>query len=153
MLLARVFIYGLTAISKYGSLLAISSFLAGLLYLQATVHPFKNNFMNVQESLMLLNLLITHVSQLHNDQIVGLKISQILITISITYFISLLTLHCLLFKCKKDVMHYFKDLYFGLFKLRAKNSFEMSHLIISNGIAEANDSYSEFHDPLIALDK
>ena len=110
--------------------------------------------MNVQESLMFLNLLITHVSLLHNDQIVGLKISQILITISITYFISLFMLHCLLFKCKKDVMHYFKDLYFGMFKLRVfetSNSFEMSRL--SNGIAETTDSYSEFRDPLIALDE
>ena len=51
-------------------------------------------------------------------------------------------------------MHYFKDLYFGMFKLRVfetSNSFEMSRL--SNGIAETTDSYSEFRDPLIALDE
>ena len=152
LLLVRVVAYGFTAIGKYGCLLAISSLLAGLLYLQATLQPFKNKLKNVQESVMLLNLLIIHVSLLHNDQDLGLKISQILITIGIIYFIVIIKFQCFLLRCKGGIIYnHFKEWCFRLFKIRlfeSNSSYEMSFQS-----SEITHNSVEFRDPLLALDK
>ena len=60
--------------------------------------PFKDKFNNIQESFLLLNLLIVHVAPLYKDESVGHTIAQLTVAIGLAYLIIAITYHCLMFK-------------------------------------------------------
>jgi len=154
LLLARVAVFGLTAISEYVSLLAISNLLAIILCLQATMQPFKNKIKNVQESVMLLNLLIVHTTLLYTDKHLAIKVSRILITIGIGYFILVIMFQSFIVRCKKRIAYNnIKELCIRFFEISSSSSsdYEMDHL--NSETVHVTYSYAEFRDPLVALDK
>ena len=150
LLLIRVVVFGLSALHKDGSLLAISVALGGLLCMQGVLHPFKNKTKNIQESLLLFNLLIAHVAPLYKHHLLGLKVSQALITIGIAYMILAITIHCLFVRHKRVLHRKLKEFYVIIKSVKKSDDAEMHHF--SSEIMEVTYNYKEFQEPLIGLD-
>ena len=152
LLLVRVIAFGLSTLSGYGSFLAISVLLGVLLCIQGHTRP-KNKIKNVQESSLLLNLMVIHVASLYKPHSIGLRISQVLLTAGVLYLIVAITIHCLMFRCKNTIYYYTKRLYnMACRKIVAiqNDSTNLNHL--SSEIAEVTYNYEEFQEPLIRLD-
>jgi len=147
-------VFGLSALDKDSSLLAIVVLLGGVLCVQGVIHPFKNKLKNIQESFLMFTLLIVHVAPLYKHHYFGLSISQVLITIGIVYLLLVIMIHCLIFKCKKSLHQKFRKLYMIVCKVKSNkinNDTEMNHF--SSEILEVTYNYKEFQEPLIGLDK
>ena len=100
LLFIRVIVLGLSTLDKYGTLFATGILLVGLLCIQGHMCPFKKKIKNVQESLLLFNLMIIHVAPLYKPHSIGLRISQVLLTVGVVYLILAITYYCLLFRNK-----------------------------------------------------
>ena len=153
LLLVRVIAFGLSTLSGYGSFLAISVLLGVLLCIQGHTHPFKNKIKNIQESLLLLNLMVIHVAPLYKPHSIGLRISQILLTVGVVYLILAITIHCLMFRCKNTIYYYTKRLYTMACRkivVKQNDSTNLNHL--TSEVAEVTYNYKEFQEPLIGLD-
>ena len=87
LLLIRVIVFILSAFEKDISFIATSILLAVLLFLHGVVQPFKCKFHNIQESIAIINLLAVHVTPLYKNDLLGLKVAQILLAIGAVYFI------------------------------------------------------------------
>ena len=153
LLLVRVIAFGLSTLSGYGRFLAISVLLGVLLCIQGHMRPFKNKIKNIQESLLLLNLMVIHVAPLYKPHSIGLRISQVLLTAGVLYLIVAITIHCLMFRCKNTIYYYTKRLYnMTCRKIVAiqNDSTNLNHL--SSEIAEVTYNYEEFQESLIGFD-
>ena len=163
LLLIRVIIYVLLVINEDMSLVIISVLLGGLLCLHASIQPFKSKFYNIQERITILNLLAIHVVLLYKENLVGLKIAKVLITVGVIYFILAIVLHCCMYRCGKLLIHRnFKRLLFKIRKLKSicykicnsqnNHSNEMESLSNSEvHVAPAYPNYQEFQESLLAL--
>jgi len=154
LLLVRVMVFGLSALDKDGSLLAISVLLGSLLFIQGVLYPFKNKQKNIQESFLLFTLLTVHVAPLYKHHSLGLKISQVLITVSVTYLLLAIMIHCLIFRCKNYLLQKVKKLYVIACKVKPNkinDDAEMNRF--TSEILEVTYNYKEFQEPLIGLDK
>ena len=151
--LVRASVLGLSALDKDSHLLATGVIIGLLHCLQAIAHPFKHNFMNIQESLLLFILLFAHLTPLYKNNFLGLRFSQALIAVGLVYLILVIILHCIMSKCKSTVYHHVENWY-G--KLCNKNNRKRKHdgemNTLSNEIPDLAYNYKEFQEPLIGLD-
>ena len=158
-LLIRMTFFGLSAPSRNVSLF-IGAVLVGIvLCTHGVLHPYKNKFINLQESLVLLDLQAVYVTALYTEQDnnkYNWLIIRLLIITVLGYFIVLIFCHCIML------------MYGDTFKVRANNikemlmirrftrkhtcskSFELEHL--SSKISDVTFNYSEFIEPLVAFD-
>ena len=110
LLLVRTIILAFSGLLKNAGFLSDVFLLCTLLSVQGILWPFKSKLNNIQESFLLLNLLIAHVSPLYKDEMVGLKIAQLVAVIGLLYLIVAITHHCIMFKCKSFVYEKIKRL-------------------------------------------
>jgi len=154
LLLVRVMVFGLSALDKGSSLLAIVVLLGGVLCVQGVIHPFKNKLKNIQESFLMFTLLIVHVAPLYKHHYFGLSISQVLITVGVAYLLLAIMIHCLIFRCKSALHQKMTKLYVTVCRVKSDkriNDTEMNHF--TSEILEVTYNYKEFQEPLIGLDK
>ena len=118
LLLIRGTVYILLAIDENMSLI-ISVILSALLYLHATVQPFKNKFHNIQECITILNLSAIHAALSYKENFVGLKIAKGLITIGVVYFMLAIIFHCCMHKCNNIIYKGMKWLLCKINKVKA----------------------------------
>jgi len=156
-LLVRAIVLALSGLLRDTSLLAIVILLCVVLSLQGIVRPFRNRINNIQESLLLLNLLLAHVAPLNKDEEVGLTIAQIAVAIGLVYLIMALTYHCVMFKWKSIICNYFNRICSVVHKLKSVKKYNATDSItmvdFRSRIADLTYNYKEFRDSLIGYDK
>ena len=151
-LLVRAVFYGLTTqlnqdIRTNGGIIL----LIVLLCLQSILQPFKHNFKNIQESLILSNLLTVYaITALNNDRNNNkiLFVVKLLINAQLAYFIIYITGHSVMTVCGKTVTQRC-DKIFNFFTRKCRKSVKKSY---NCEIPEVAYNYMEFQDPLIGLD-
>ena len=160
LLLVRVIVFALLAINEDMHLI-ISVLFGGLLYFHATVQPFKNKLHNIQECFTILNLSAIHAALSYKNNFIGLKIAKILITFGIIHFTVAIVLHCCAYKC--NVIHKVMEWLsckinkvkgikwlchkFGEFEAQTLQAHQYGEM----ELADVNNDYQEFQEPLVAL--
>ena len=155
-LFMRAVFFGISAFDKKVSLTYGSILLGTLLCIQGIVCPFKNKAANIQESMILLNLLCIYVAANYNNTNAGIElyIIHFLIIVVFIHFAISIVYRCLLSTCGDSIS---KKLAWITFTWKSSthttkyqhcNKPEMNHA--SNDAT--HNPYSEFQEPLIALD-
>ena len=152
LLLIRAIIYILSALQKDVSFITISILLAGLLCLHGVIQPFKSNFHNIQESVIIVNLLAAHVAPLYKNYRLGLKVAQILLTIGVIYLILAIVFSWCMQKFGKTIFKCIRWLQCKICKKKIlKNIFPVEMECLSDRIPEVAyvHNYQEFQEPLV----
>ena len=127
-----------------------------MLYIEASLHPYKSKFKNIQESLVLLNLLVVYVTASHFDGSKnGALLMQCLIFTTLAYIIAYIVIHCVMIKCDRIIKPKINTILIqiGVWKKRLTNdaSAEMMNMMDSENQECSN--YEKLQEPLIALDE
>ena len=156
-LLMRAIFFGLSAFDRRINLTCGIILLGVLLCVQGIGHPFKYKLTNIQESFILLNLLSVYVAAHYSNNKVGaeLKIVQFLIISIFIYFTIIITCNCLMSTCGKTIKkkaHWITTLWkSNTVTVKRENIFK-SLVTNQTSIDTTNRSYSEFREPLLALE-
>jgi len=155
-LVVRAIILALSGFLKDTGLLAIVILLCVLLSAQGILRPFKNKFNNIQESLLLMNLLIIHAASLYKDTSIGLTIAQITVAIGLIYLLLAAVYHCVMFKWKDTIDNYINNLRSVIYKIKHMNKCSTSERIMMDDfrsrIADVTYNYKEFRGPIVGYD-
>ena len=157
-LLIRSCFFGLSALSRSVSLFSGAVLVAILLCTHGIVHPFKSNFINIQESLVLLDLLAVYVTALfneHENSKYKLFIIRLLIITVLVYFVVLFFCHCIILmygSAIKRRANKIKQMLKKRITKEQKCSESLQLEQLSSKIPGVAFNYSEFREPLIALD-
>ena len=152
LLLTRVIIYTLSALQQDISFIAISILLAGLLCLHGIIQPFKSNFHNIQESVVIVNLLAAHVAPLYKNNQIGLKVAQILLTVGVIYLILAIVISRCKRKFGKVILKCTTWFHCKFCKKKIQqNTSSMEMECLSNKIPDVAyvHNYQEFQEPLM----
>ena len=151
-LLLRVAFFCTSALDREINLTCGTIIVAALLCLQGVIHPFKNTFKNIQESLLMFNLLAVYsVSTLnHNKNQTAFYIMKVLINIVLLYFVIFIVCRCVMTACGNAVTQKCKLLIDCLKK-------QKQHIVLvprklNTEIPEVTYNYQEFQEPLIELE-
>ena len=147
----RAIFFSLSALDNKVSLLSGIIFTAILLCVQGVLWPFKSRLNNLQESFVLLNLLLAYVITLYNyPNNVNSTATLYLILVVLVYFIFFIIYTCTATLCSNAVQH-LKDvisLHFKRWRIWKKSrTFEMT----DNQIPNVTFNYKDFREPLIAV--
>ena len=154
LLLIRVIVYILSAFGNDITFLSTSVLFTGLLCLHGVIQPFKSQFYNIQESVMIANLLAAHVAPLYKKDLVGLKVAKILLAIGIIYFIIVIVFHCFMHRWEDKIYKCIKWIHRKICKTKKSqelHSIQMESL--SSRIADVTYNYKEFQEPLVEYEK
>ena len=100
----RAVFFSLSAVNNQISLFGGIVMAGILLCAQSMVQPFKNLFNNLQESLVLLNLLLVYVAALHNYyNNANTALAEYLILVVLVYFILFMMYTCLTTLCGSTI--------------------------------------------------
>ena len=157
LLLVRAIIYILSALQKSAlqndvSFITISILLAGLLCLHGVIQPFKSNFHNIQESVIIVNLLAAHVAPLYKNDLLGLKVAQILLTVGVICLILAIVFSWCKKKFGKIIFKCIRWLQCKICKKKIlKNTFPVEMECLRDRIPEIAyvHNYQEFREPLV----
>ena len=157
LLLIRGIVYVLLVLDEDLRLIVISLIFGGLLCIHAAVQPFKSKFNNIQECITILNLLAVH-SVLPYKNSVGLKITNVLITVGVIYFTLAIVFHCCM--CCRNMIHErTKWLFHKINKVKSIKCLcdklykaQVPQADENVGQPEMACNYQEFQEPLIALE-
>ena len=157
LLLVRVIVYVLSALDEDMSLVVITVLFGGLLCLHAAVQPFKSNFHNIQECIIILNLLAVHTVLLYTKNTVGLTIVMILIRIGVTYFTIAILLHCCMYrwsssihKSIKQFLCKVKSICFKFWRVEIPQGNQ--NIQMQDSADQVPCNYGEFQEPLLAIE-
>ena len=105
LLLMRTIFFGLSAFDRWISLSGGTILLGTLLSIQDIVHPFKCKLVNIQESVILLDLLCIYVVANCSNDNSGVEIHtvQLLILFVFIYFAVFMICYCLMLTCGKPI--------------------------------------------------
>ena len=95
-LLIRMSFFGLSALSRNVSLFSGAVLVGIVLCTHGIVDPYKSKYINLQESLVLLDLLAVYVTALYNEYDNGWLTIRLLIITVLGYFIVLIFCHCIM---------------------------------------------------------
>ena len=135
------------------SFIATNILLASLICLHGVVQPFKNKFHNIQEPIAIVNLLAAHVTLLYKNDLLGLKVAQILLACGAAYFIIAIIFHCCMYRWGDSIFKVIKWLHRKICEkkiLEKNNSIEMKGL--SSRITDVTYNYQEFQEPLVEFE-
>ena len=150
-LLIRAVFFSLSALKKEYSLLSGLAVIGALLCIQGIVQPFKSRFNNVQESFVLLNLLLLYLFTLHDHyNNTSTSIAQYLILVVLLYFILFIVCTCVTTMCRSKVDH-FKHFIVKQIFTKKKNNRKSFELNTTNKIPDVTFNYKEFQEPLVAV--
>ena len=159
LLLIRVIVYVLLAIDEDMSLI-ISVLFSGLLYLHTAVQPFKNKFHNIQECITILNLSAIHAALSYKKNLVGLKIAKTLIAVGVIYFMLAIIFHCCMYRWNNMIHKIMKWMFYKISKVKGikwlchkfcKEQVPQADQNNQLEIADVDNNYREFQEPLVAL--
>ena len=154
-LIVRALFFALSAIGSDVSFTGAIALLGILHCIQGIIHPFKNKFNNIKESLILLNLVTLYVAAVvlndGNDRIRKTIIVKLLINIVLSSFVVSIVAHCIVLKYGSII----KNRYYNIAK-KFKSALGQTHSLemktFSNKIPDVTYNYQEFQEPLIAVD-
>ena len=155
LLLMRTIFFGLSAFDRWISLSSGTILLGTLLCIQGIVHPFKCKFVNIQESVILLDLLCICVIANYSNTNSGveLHVVKFLIFVVFAYYAIFMVCHCLMLTCGKSIrqkINWISILWINHVP-KWKKHFKMPEAnILSCDVVD--DSYNEFQEPLLELD-
>ena len=157
-LLLRAVFFGISTLDPHVNLTAGTIVLGILLGIQGSVQPFKSTFKNIQESVLLLNLLMLYVITLYNEtkSKEELPVAWYLIFPVLIYSIILIIWHCFMSICSSTMKQKGYCIYLAVKNnmLRSKSCNSLHEPIDMENINEAPNiplNYEEFQEPLIAL--
>jgi len=156
-LLIRAVFFSFSALNNQISRFSGITMAGILLCVQGIARPFKTRFHNVQESLVLLNLLLVYITALYKYyNNVDSLLAQYLILVVLVYFILFIMYTCLATLCGstlQQVMNvasrHFKG--YKIFKKRKCISMELSTRKTATDIPNVAFNYKEFREPLVAV--
>jgi len=150
-LLVRAVFFSLSALDTEINLLSGSIVTAFAFCAHSVVQPFKNNFYNIQESFILLNLSVVYVVALHNyySNTNNTAVEYIILLV-LVYFILVIMYSCLASVCDHK-MRQFKNIMLHPWKKNERTSFELSYKNMTSNIPDVTYNYSEFREPLVAV--
>ena len=125
-----------------------------LLCIQGILRPFKSKFKNIQESLVLLNLLLVHVFAGHrNYNESSSAIVEYLILIVLFYFSFFMLYITLIKSCGRRIKQIRSalDTIYNIWKNKEKNSFKSIKPALSSEVPEVTFNYKEYQEPLVAF--
>ena len=104
-LVIRWLIFNSTMLDQNTTLMTCCILIGLLLCLQGIMQPFKNQYLNIQESLILFNILAVNVVTIYDQKRsgIGVKAAKVLISAVLLYFTILLFIHCIMQLCGKSV--------------------------------------------------
>ena len=153
--------FGLSALDRSVSLFSGTVLAAVVLYVHCIVYPFKSRSKNFQESLVLLDLSAVYVTALYNEyesSTYKLFIIRLLIVTVLAYFIVLIFCHCIMLlygdaikRRVYNIKHY-KQMLMKRIKRKQTHSGSLQLEQLSSKIPDVAFNYSEFREPLVALD-
>ena len=151
-LLLRAAFFYTSALDREISLTCGTIVIAALLCLQGVIHPFKDTFKNIQESLIMFNLLVVYsISMLnHNNNQTAFYIMKVLINVVLLYFVIFIACRCVMTTCGDAVTRKCKLMTECLKK--QKHHIVPAPRILSTQIPEVTYNYQEFQEPLIELE-
>ena len=158
-ILMRAVFFSLSALDNKISLLSGIVVTGVLLSTQGIMQPFKRWFYNIQESFILLNLLLVYVIALYNyrNNVNSTVSTQYLILVVLLYFLSFIMYTCIATLCdsklqqlKSVIISHLKG--WIIWKKTTKAvSFELNTNTMSSEIPDVTFNYKEFREPLIAV--
>ena len=159
-LILRAIFLGLSAFHQNVNLTCGIVALGILLCLQGLLHPFKSNYKNVQEALVILNLLAVYALALYSDgdNDTGVQIIQALIILVLVYFFTVAFYHCLISTsaCSKIILKMKNRMAIHLEALKDKmftSSGTFGAINLNDvGSSRVSGNYHEFQESLIVLD-
>ena len=152
LLLIRITVFILSAFEKDISFIATSILLAVLLCLHGVVQPFKSKFHNIQESIAIVNLLAAHVTPLYKNDLLGLKVAQILLAFGAAYFIIAIMFHCCMYRWGDSIFKVIKWLHRKICKKKILEENFIKIEDLSSKIADVTYNYQEFQEPLVEFE-
>ena len=157
-LLIRSCFFGLSALSRNVSLFSGAVLAVIVLHLHCIIYPFKSRFINIQESLVLLDLSAVYVTALYNEyenSKYKLFIIRLLIITVLAYFIVLIFCHCIMLMYGdviKGRANKIKQMLMTRISRKQACSESLQLKVFSSKIPVITFNYNEFREPLIALD-
>ena len=157
-LLIRSCSFGLSSVIRSASLFSGAVLIGIMLCTHGLVHPFKNRFINIQESLVLLNLLAVYITALYNEyenSKYKLFIIRLLIITVLVYFIVLIFCHCIMLMYGdviKGRANKIKQMLMTRITRKKTCSESIQLEDLSAKIPDTTFNYKEFIEPLVALD-
>ena len=149
LLLIRTVILALLVFTEDVSLIATSILLGGLLWWHGVVQPFRSKFENVHESALIFNLLAVHAVPLYRG---GFRLAQILIMISVFYFLIVIVFYCFIYRFKNTIQYRIKRLFNIICKIKQSLADDQDSVQLNN-IADVTYKYNEFQEPLVEYDE
>jgi len=127
-----------------------------LLCVQGIVQPFKSKYKNIQESLVLLNLLLVHVFAVNRDfnNSKGVVVESLILMV-LLYFIFVIIFTSVNTFCDHK-MHHIRSMFSVILTVLSirkekKKSFQLNKQVISSEIPIVSFNYKEFREPLVAV--
>ena len=155
-LLIRTSFFGLSALSRNVSLFSGALLVGIVLCTHGIMHPYKSKYINLQESLVLLDLLAVYVTALYNEYDNGWLIIRLLIITVLGYFIVLIFCHCIMLMYGDVIMgraNKVKQMLLMKWIRRKQTHSESLQLEqLRSKIPDVTFNYNEFIEPLVALD-
>ena len=160
-LLIRKIVLGLSITNKDINFLSTSILFGVLFCVHGVVNPFNSKFLNIQETLILLNLLAIHITAFYNskDGTDSLKIIKYLILTAAIYFVIIFFYQCLMMVLYKKILKVFASLKsflkkkkWKLFKKQCFNNQEPHKAMeLRMAVPDVTYHYKDFQEPLLAL--
>jgi len=159
-LLLRSVFFSLSAVDRNVSLFTASVIVGFLLCTHGVLSPFKSRFHNIQESCIILNLLLVHMFALYNGwgQASSLIIRECLILVVLVYFILFIIytgitaiFHKNMFQLLRTVFRMHVRLWKGWRRDYPKVQQNYCIENLSDKIPDVTFDYTEFREPLVAV--
>ena len=158
MLLARTIIFALSAFNECISLIMINVLLGWLLWWHGVAKPFCSKFENVQNSALILNLLVVQIILVYKINDSGLKLAHIIIALAVGYFALVLLLYCCLFRFRNSIQASIKKFYDKIYRMKDRTSANNQDIVtvemeeFRSKIPEVAYNCTEFREPLVGFE-
>ena len=155
-LLIRMSLFSLSALSRKVNLFSGAVLVGIVLCTHGVVYPYKRKYINIQESLVLLDLLAVYVTALYNEcenSKYNWLIIRLLIITVLGYFIVLIFSHCIMLmygdtvKVRANKIKEMLMMRWFTRKQTCSESLELEQL--SSKIPDVAFNYREFREPLV----
>jgi len=154
-LLIRAVFFSFSAFEKEFSLVSGVVVIGTLLCIQEVMQPFKSRFKNLQESFILLNLLLLYLFALYDHyNNTNTTVTQYLILVVLLYFILFIVYTCMTMMCgsKIDLIKEFASRY--ITRWNNNKVIKLAEIYKHNTtsiIPDVTYNYTEFQEPLVAV--
>ena len=121
-------------------------------YLSHT-NPHKNQLVNIQELLLLINLTMMHAASYHYSESVFSIITNVMISLAFIQFCTIMLYHFLTYTCHCNIVSTLQTMELPIMKYftKSKKSQNSNYHVLLD-IPECTYNYSEYRDGLISDD-